>query len=170
MRYVVLIGLLFTLTLTGAAFGSVITCPNDGATTDDWVLTKWLGAKAVFAGKVISVEIPDPPKQPDSGDAKSMKELLDRIEAAQSNPSLSAHYFQTASIEVEESWKGALGVVVSVRVPLRQGTYFREGESYLVFAHGIDGSRVLEVSPACGDLATKDSSTKAMGILDDLTK
>jgi len=139
----------------------------------EWTQKYFDSADAVFLGKVVTEETPDPPAPKPAKRAGSMKELLEQIETGQARDT--PPRFQTATFRIHKSWKGPVGPMIAVKANL----YFDDtghpallstGDSYLVFAYKGDNEVVLHVPVGCASHQSLKETASKMKVLDALTK
>ena len=142
----------------------------------EWTQKYFDSADAVFLGKVVAGETPDPPAQPASkpADAGTMTELLEMIEAGQSR-SVQPDRLQTATLKVDKSWKGQVGRTVTIKANLYwddTGPHasFRTKDVYLVFAYKGDNEETLHVPVGCASHQSLKETASKIRVLDALTK
>ena len=138
----------------------------------EWTQKYFDSADAVFLGKVVAGEMPDPPAKP--ADAGTMAELLEMIEAGQSR-SIQSDRLQTATLEVDKSWKGQVGRTVTIKANLYWDdtgphALFRTKDVYLVFAYKGDNEEALHVPVGCASHQSLKETASKIRVLDALTK
>ena len=139
----------------------------------EWTQKYFDTADAVFLGKVVTEETPDPPAPKPAKPAGSMKELLEQIETGQARDT--PPRFQTATFRIHKSWKGPVGPMIAVKANL----YFDDtghhallstGDSYLVFAYKSDDEVIFRIPVGCTSHESVKETGSKIRVLDALTK
>lgn len=171
-----------TLLLCGlfqqSATADAIDCEDRGLHYLDWVQKYFELADAVFLGKVIEEETPPRPTRrplpvPENG-TNSMAELLKIIEAGQTSTPQPARV-QSATFEINKSWKGPTGPKIAAKASLHSddtGSYavLMKDRSYLVFAFESDDKELVHISPSCTFSESSKETPSKVRVLDALTK
>lgn len=144
-----------------------------------WVQEYFDLADAVFLGKVVAEETPRRRTSPAAGPsspagASSMAELLEMIEAGQASAP-PPDRLQSATFQIEKSWKGPAGPAIAVKARLHVDdtgyhAALSAGDSYLVFAFSTDDEGIFYIPVGCAaheSAADLDAKTR---VLDALTK
>ena len=144
----------------------------------EWTQKYFDSADAVFLGKVVADETPDPPAPPappvstQPNSASSMQRLLEQIAAGRARAPPPPR-FQTAIFEVVKSWKGPAGPVIVTNSRFLDDyniAPFKVRESYLIFGYKSDDVGIYFVPSGCAFAEqTKDTASK-IRVLDALTK
>ena len=172
MRGFAVVGLILCTCYQQSAIATPTKCGGQQLHAVDWVQKYFDTADAVFLGKVVAEETPDPPKRPASKAANSMKELLDQIEAGQDQIPPPPRY-QTAKFEIAKSWKGEVGPQIFARSQVSNRTIngpFTVGESYLVFGYMGDDIEVFFVPEYCASAQQWTETAARIRVLDALTR
>ena len=142
----------------------------------EWAQKFFDTADSVFVGMVVAEETPKPltTSLPSSGTAKSMADLLEMIEIIQSRPPPPPR-LQTATFNVDKSWKGSIGSTITVTASLYADDtahypVFSAGETYLVLAYKGSDDGVLHVPIGCASHQSDDETGSKIRVLDALTK
>jgi len=145
----------------------------------EWTQKYFDSADAVFLGKIVAEETPNPPTQraqpaSERADGDSKAELLELIEAGKSRDVL-PDLLQNATLEVDKSWKGLVGQTVTIQAnPIRDdtGSYtvLRANDTYLVFAYKGDDEETLRVPIGCASHKSLKETAAKIRVLDALTK
>jgi len=142
----------------------------------EWTQKYFDSADSVFLGKVVAGGAPDPPAQVASkpADAGTMTELLEKIEAGQSR-GVQPDNLQTATLEVDKTWKGQVGRTVTIKAsPYRDDTgslaLLGAKDVYLVFAYESEDEETLHVPVGCASHQSLKETASRIRVLDALTK
>jgi hypothetical protein len=176
LRSVATISLIFCAMFQQSATAELIKCENQRQHYLYWTQEYFDLADAVFFGKVVSEETPARQawSVPTPGNASSMAELLEMIQAGQSSTPQQDR-LQTAIFEIHKSWKGPAGPTIAVKANLYvddtgHHAVLRTGASYLVFAFKSDDEEIFHIPVGCTSHESVKETASKIRVLDALTK
>ena len=175
LRYFAIIGLILCASCPQTTRAEPSSC-DERLHYLEWTQKYFDSADAVFLGTVVNEEIPDSPVRPtiSTGNASSMAELLQQIQAGQSRAP-SQVSLQSATFRIQKSWKKLVSPKIAVKANLYSDDTghhapFSTGDTYLVFAYKSDDQEMLRVPVGCASHQSMKETDSKIRVLDALTK